>query len=171
MLDEKKVLILVERDFQDLELFYPKYRFIEEGATVKVAGAGEQSYKGKYGITVNVDGNIEDFAPEDFDAVIIPGGWAPDFMRRSKAMVDFVRKMAQQGKVVAAICHAGWMLASANIIKGKTVTCFEAIKDDVVNAGAKFVDKPVVVDGDIITSRKPDDLPDFCKEIIRKLKE
>ncbi len=169
-MQSKKILILIEKDFQDSEVFYPMYRLREERAVVKLAGAGEKIYKGKFGMPLDVDGHIKDFNPKDFDAVIIPGGWAPDFMRRTPAFVEFVKKMNEQGKIIASICHGGWILASANVVRGKTVTGFFAIKDDLVNAGAKFVDKSVVVDGNLITSRKPDDLPDFCREIIRKLK-
>ena len=169
MLKNKKVIILAESQFQDLELLYPKYRLIEEGAKVVVAGTGEKSYKGKYGYPVDVDGNIKDYKARDFDAVVIPGGWAPDFLRRHKEVIDFVKDMDKQKKVVAAICHAGWVLASAGIVKGKNVTCFSGIKDDLINAGARYSYKEVVVDGNLITSRKPDDLPAFCKEIIKAL--
>ena len=170
-MSKKKIVILVEQDFQDLEVFYPYYRLKEEGFEVKVVGGGQISYKGKFGIGINVDGNIGEFSPIGFDCVIIPVGWAPDFMRRNPIFSEFVKRMNEDGKLIASICHGAWILASANIIKGRRVTCFFAIKDDVVNAGAKFVDKSVVIDGNIITSRNPDDLPDFCREIIRKLKE
>jgi protease I len=169
MLKNKRVIILAENQFQDLELLYPKYRLIEEGAKVIVAGTGEKNYKGKYGYPVDVDANIKDCKAKDFDAVVIPGGWAPDFLRRSKEVVDFVKEMSRQNKVVAAICHAGWVLASADIVRGKKVTCFSAIKDDLINAGAKYSDEEVVVDNNLITSRKPDDLPAFCREIIKAL--
>ncbi len=171
MLNEKKVLILVERDFQDLEVFYPYYRLKEEGTDVKIAGAGDKTYVGKFGLPINTNGNIKDFKPEDFDCIIIPGGWAPDFMRREPAFAKLIREMNNMGKVVASICHGGWMLCSADIVRGKTLTSYSSIKDDLVNAGAKFVDKSVVVDGNLITSRKPDDLPDFCREIIKKLRD
>ncbi|MDP6647894.1 MAG: type 1 glutamine amidotransferase domain-containing protein [Candidatus Woesearchaeota archaeon] len=165
----KKVLILVEQDFQDMEAMYPYYRLKEAGFDVKVAGSDAKSYKGKYGYPIETDGGIDDFDADDFDAVIVPGGWAPDYMRRNKAMVDFVKGMDEKGKVVAAICHAASLLVSANILKGKKMTCFIAVKDDAINAGADFVDKEVVVDGNLITSRKPDDLPAFCREIIKAL--
>jgi protease I len=165
----KKVAILVERDYQDLEVWYPALRLREEGATVKFVGTGSGEYKGKFGYPVSVDIAADKVSAKDFDAVIIPGGWAPDFLRRFETILRFVRDMHTAGKVVAAVCHAGWVLASANIVKGKTLTCFSAIKDDVVNAGGNFVDKEVVVDGNLITSRKPDDLPAFCREIIAAL--
>src|SRR3989338_659256 len=169
MLNGKRAIILVEREFRDEEVFYPFYRLNEEGVDVKVAGAGEKSYIGKFGLSINTDGNIKDFKADDFDAVIIPGGWAPDFMRRTPEFAKFIRDMNVQGKIIASICHGGWMLCSADIVRGKTLTSYSSIKDDLVHSGAKFVDKAVVVDGNLITSRKPDDLPDFCREIIRLL--
>lgn len=166
----KKVAILVEKLYQDLELWFPYYRLKEEGAEVKIIGSGTaDTYHGKYGYPAKVDHSINEVEAKDFDAVIIPGGFAPDFMRREPKMVSFVKEMFEQEKVVAAICHGGWMLASAEIVKGKTVTAFHAIKDDLVHAGAKFVDEEVAQDGNIITSRKPDDLPAFCQKIIEAL--
>ncbi len=165
----KKVLILVEQDFQDMEAMYPYYRLKEAGFEVKVAGSGEKTYKGKYGYPIETDGNIKDFKAKDFDAVIIPGGWAPDYMRRNKAMVNFVKEMNEKNKIIAAICHAASLLVSANILKNKKLTCFMAVKDDVINAGGNYVDEEVVVDKNLITSRKPDDLPAFCREIIKAL--
>jgi len=148
----------------------PYYRLKEEGAEVKVVGAGgAKSYTSKHGYPVNVDAQAEAVSAVEFDAVIVPGGYAPDMMRLHAAMVKLVREAFQQGKVVAAICHAGWMLASAGILKGRKVTSFFAIKDDVVNAGATWLDQEEVVDGTLITSRKPDDLPAFCREIVRAL--
>ena len=167
----KKVLILVEKDFQDMEAMYPYYRLKEAGFDVKAAGAGEKIYTGKYGYSIKTDGKIEDFKAKDFDAVVIPGGWAPDFMRRNKAMIDFVKAMNDKGKIIAAICHAASLLVSANVLKGRKMTCFMAVKDDAINAGANYnyIDKEVVVDGNLITSRMPDDLPAFCREIIKAL--
>ena len=106
---------------------------------------------------------------DDFDGVIIPGGYAPDILRRYREVNQFVKQMHEQGKLIAAICHAGWVLVSANILKGKMATCFSAIKDDLVNAGAAFIDEEVVVDGNLITSRNPYDLPSFCRQIIEFL--
>ncbi|HIG97995.1 TPA: type 1 glutamine amidotransferase [Candidatus Woesearchaeota archaeon] len=166
----KKVMILAEKEYEDLELWYPKLRLIEEGFQVVVAGTGEKNYEGKNGYPVEVDGNIKDYKARDFDAVIIPGGWAPDMLRRHKEVLDFIRELNSAGKTVAAICHAGWVIASAGIVKGKNLTCFSAIKDDMINAGAKYTDKEVVVDGNLITSRKPADLPAFCREIIKALR-
>ena len=165
-----KALILAAENFQDLELLYPKYRLIEEGIEVNVAGVGEKNYKGKYGYPIAVDGNIEDHNPDDFDVVIIPGGFAPDKLRMSQSVLNFIKEMDKQKKTIASICHGAWVLVSANILKGRKVTCYEAIKDDVSNAGAEYEDREVVVDNNLITSRMPDDLPAFCREIITKLK-
>jgi len=170
-LEGKRVLILADDIYEDMELWYPKIRLTEAGAEVVVAGVEKRTYHGKHGYPVEADGKIADYKPEDFDCVVVPGGYAPDKLRRSKAVLDFVRKMHEGGKVVAAICHAAWVPISAGIVKGKTMTCFSAIKDDLVNAGAKFVDKSVVVDGAIVTSRTPDDLPDFLRAIIGLLGE
>jgi len=168
----KRVAILAENLYQEMELWVPYYRLKEAGAAVKVIGTGSaKSYTSKHGYPVAVDAAADEVKAKEFDAVIIPGGYAPDLMRRSTAMVGLVREAFQQGKVVAAICHAGWMLCSAGILKGKTATCFHAIKDDMVNAGARYVDEEVVVDGNLITSRKPDDLPAFCREIVKALEK
>ena len=166
----KRIAILAENLYQEMELWVPYYRLKEEGAEVKVVGAGgATSYASKHGYPVSVDAQAEAVSAVEFDAVIVPGGYAPDLMRRHEAMVRLVREAAQHGKVVAAICHAGWMLASADVVRGKDVTSFFSIKDDMVNAGARWVDREVVVDGTLITSRKPDDLPAFCREIVRAL--
>ena len=167
----KKVIIFAENIYEDLELWYPKLRLIEEGAKVVVAGTGEKTYKGKNGYPLEVYGNIKDYKAKDFDAVVIPGGFAPDKLRRYEEVLEFVREMNKSGKVIASICHGPWVLVSAGILKGKKVTCVSAIKDDVMNAGAKYFDKEVVVDGNIITSRMPDDLGAFCREIIKALKK
>jgi protease I len=166
----KRVAVLAENLYQEMELWVPYYRLKEEGADVKVVGAGgATSYASKHGYPVTVDVQAESVSAVEFDAVIVPGGYAPDIMRRHEAMVRLVREAARHGKVVAAICHAGWMLASADVVRGKEATCFFSIKDDLVNAGARWVDREVVVDGTLITSRKPDDLPAFCREIVRAL--
>ena len=163
----KNVLIFAGPDFEDRELFYPLYRLREAGATVKVAGIGDKSYKGKYGIPIVVDGQCEDFVDKTFDAVIVPGGWAPDKIRMNEAALDIVRKTAKAGNTIAAICHGGWVIASAEVVSGKNVTSYKAIKDDLIHAGAKWTDAEVVVDSNIVTSRMPDDLPAFCREIIK----
>ena len=166
-----RVAILIEDFYQDLEVWYPILRLREEGfEVVTVEPNGRRDYRGKNGYPIEVDKNIADVDAKDFDAVVIPGGWAPDKLRLSKKILDFVKTLHDRGKVVASICHGGWVLASAGICKGKTLTSYLAIKDDLVHAGAKFVDREVVVDGNLITSRKPDDLPAFLKEIIRLLR-
>ena len=169
-LQGKRIAILAENMYQEMELWVPYYRFKEEGAEVKVVGAGgAKSYASKHGYPVNVDVQADQVSAVEFDAVIVPGGYAPDIMRRHVPMVKLVREAAQQGKVVAAICHAGWMLVSAGVLKGRTATSFFSIKDDLVAAGANWVDQEVVVDGNLITSRRPDDLPAFCRAVVAAL--
>lgn len=169
-LQGKRVAVLAENFYEDLELWYPLLRLKEEGAEVVVVGSGNSNtYTSKYGYPVQVDKAASEVSAIDFDAVVIPGGYAPDLMRRVPEMVALVREAHEHGKIVAAICHAGWMLASAHILKDKKVTAFFSIKDDMVHAGAQFVDKKVCVDGNIITSRKPEDLPAFMDAIITKL--
>jgi protease I len=166
----KRIAILAENMYQEMELWVPYYRLREEGAEVKVVGAGgAKSYTSKHGYPVPVDVQADQVKAVEFDAVIVPGGYAPDMMRRHPAMVSLVREAAQQGKVVAAICHAGWMLVSAGILKGRRATSFFSIKDDLVAAGAHWVDEEVVVDGTLITARRPDDLPAFCRAIVDAL--
>jgi protease I len=166
----KRVAILAEDLYEDLELWYPRLRLQEEGAEVVVVGPGQaREHHGKYGYPVTVDKTIQEVEVEQFDAVVVPGGYAPDRLRRHPAMVDFVRQMARRGKIVAAICHGAWMLASAEVVAGKTVTCFFAIKDDLVHAGATYKDAEVMVDGNLITARKPADLPAFLGAIIAAL--
>ena len=167
----RKVAILVENLYQEMELWVPYYRLKEEGAEVKLIGTGAKSYTSNYGYPVSADLSADDAKAADFNGVIIPGGYAPDHMRRSPAMVKLVKEAFEQGKVVAAICHAGWMLISAGILKGKTATCFIAIKDDLINAGANYVDREVVVDGNLITSRQAGDLPAFCREVVKALEK
>jgi protease I len=169
-LEGKRVALLAENMYEDMELWYPLLRLREAGATVSVvAPTAGATYKSKHGLEVKADLAADGAKPGQFDAVVIPGGFAPDYMRRSEPMVRFVREAYDEGKVVAAICHAGSMLVSAKVLKGKTVTCYKSIKDDVINAGGNYVDKAVVKDGQLITSRVPDDLPAFCKEIISAL--
>lgn len=166
----KRIAVLAENNYQDLELWYPLLRMREEGAEVQVVGTGSATtYTSKYGYPVTVDVSADQVSADDFDAVIIPGGYAPDLMRRYESVLRLVREAFQKGKVVAAICHAGWVPISAGILKGRRVTSFFAIKDDMVNAGAEWVDAEVVRDGHLITSRKPDDLPAFCRTIIEAL--
>ena len=170
-LQGKKVVIPVESLFNTFEFWYPYYRLKEAGADVTVVGSGSaDTYTGKPGTEVKVDVSIEQVSADNYDGMVIPGGYAPDIMRRYPKMVQLVKDLFDGGKVVAAICHAGWMLASAKILQGKTVTSFFAIKDDLVHAGAEWVDREVVVDGNLITSRTPDDLPAFMRAVIAALK-
>ncbi|MBI4019128.1 MAG: type 1 glutamine amidotransferase [Candidatus Aenigmarchaeota archaeon] len=164
----KKILILAADSFEDSELLYPYYRLQEAGGDVKVAGLGEAVYTGKHGVPIKSDGTIEDFGAT-FDVLIIPGGWAPDKLRQLKAILDLVKSADDEKKLIASICHGPQVLISAGILKGRKVTCAPAIKDDVINAGAAYTDESVVVDNNLITSRKPADLPDFCREIVRYL--
>ncbi|MBY6203968.1 type 1 glutamine amidotransferase domain-containing protein [Halomonas denitrificans] len=165
----KTVAILAEDGYQELELHYPRLRLIEAGARVEVIGTGKDRYTSEKGYGVDADRSAADADPDRYDAVVIPGGMAPDRMRRDAAMVDFVRRMDEQEKPVAWICHAGWMAVSADIVRGKRATSFESIRDDMVNAGADWVDEEVVVDGHLISSRTPPDLPAFCRAILRAL--
>lgn len=171
-LSEAQIAILAENQYQELELWYPLLRLRETAANVVVvAPVTNQVYASKLGYPVTADLAVTDVEASDLDAIVIPGGFAPEGMRRHKPMVDLVRKVHDQGSLVAAICHAGWMLASAGIAKGRRLTCVPIIKDDVINAGADYVDEPVVQDGNVITSRLPSDLPDFCREIVAYLEE
>jgi protease I len=166
----KRVAILAEDNYQDLELWYPLLRLREAGAEVMVIGTGSaETYTSKHGYPVTVDAVADEVKAADFDAIIVPGGYAPDLLRRYEAVLKLVREAHQQGKVIAAICHAAWVLISAGILKGRRVTCVSAIKDDVVNAGATYLDQEVVHDGNLITSRMPADLPAFCRTIIAAL--
>lgn len=166
-LSGKKAIVLIEDMYNDYEFIYPYYRLLEADAQVQVVGPRTgHVYKGKAGTTAKSTATPADVNPADFAGVVIPGGYAPDIMRRHAAMVDLVRDMDAQGKVVAAICHAGWMLASAKVLQDRTVTSFFAIKDDLIHAGASWVDQDVVEDGRLITSRTPDDLPAFMRAVI-----
>ncbi|MEZ6097741.1 MAG: type 1 glutamine amidotransferase domain-containing protein [Pirellulaceae bacterium] len=166
-LDEKRFVVLVEDQYEDQELWYPVQRLREAGAAVTIVGpeAGK-TYKSKHGYPAKSDRAASQVVTEDFDGVIIPGGYAPDRIRRHEAMVALVREADKAGKIVAAICHAGWMLCSAGVLKSKEATSFSAIKDDMTNAGANWLDREVVQDGNLITSRTPDDLPAFLRTII-----
>lgn len=169
-LKNKRIAIFVEADYQDMEVHYPRYRLIEEDAEVVVIGSGSaEKYFGKYGYPIQVDQSAGSADPQAFDGLIIPGGWAPDKMRLSRPMIEFVRFMTANQRVIGCICHGGWVLASAGVVKGRRLTSYEAIRDDLVNAGADWVDQEVVVDGNLITSRKPDDLPAFMREVIKVL--
>ena len=168
----KKVAVLLADLYQELEFWYPYYRLKEAGCEVVAVGpeAGK-AYKSKNGYPAKADRAASEVSADEFDAVVIPGGYAPDLMRRDEHMVRFVREMHERGRVVAAICHAGWVLVSADVLRGRRATSFFSIRDDVRNAGAEWVDEPVVRDGNLITSRVPDDLPAFCRAILEALGE
>ena len=171
-LEGQRAAVLVEQQYQEMEVWYPVYRLREAGCKVTLVGpeAG-QTYPSKLGYPVKSDKAARDVSADDFDLLVIPGGYAPDHMRRCEAMIKLVSTMAEQGKPVAAICHGPWVLCSTQALKGRKVTCFSAIKDDVINAGGKYVDQEVVRDGNIITSRKPDDLPAFLQTLIQVVRE
>lgn len=164
------ILLLVENLYEDLELQYPKYRFLEAGAKVVVAGpkSGEV-YKGKNGYPQKADISFDQVHPTDFQALIIPGGYAPDHLRTNHHVLEITKHFHKNQKLIAFICHAGWVPISAGILKGVKCTSYAAIKDDMINAGAKWVDEPVVIDGHFISSRSPQDLPVFCPAIIQFL--
>jgi len=168
-LEGKQVAVLLEELYEDPEFWYPYYRFQEAGAKVVAIAPKIKEYRSKHGFPATADMEAGDAEAGDFDVVIIPGGYSPDHMRRSREMVDFVKKAYEQGKIIAAICHGPWMLTSINAVKGRRTTAFFSIKDDLINAGAEFVDQEVVRDGNIITSRTPKDLPAFCREILNAL--
>ncbi len=163
----KRVLILTGDIYEDLELWYPKLRLIEAGAEVVVAGEiTGHSYAGKHGYPCVADAALAEMRAEDFDALVVPGGFMPDKLRRDPRVLDLVRDFFRSGKPVAAICHGGWIPVSAGIYRGIRVTGSPGIKDDLVNAGGIFEDASVVVDRNSISSRRPDDLPDFCRALI-----
>ena len=165
----KKIAVLVEDSYEDLELWYPYYRLLEEGADVKLVGPEAKVYKSKHGYPAEADLSAADVKAGDFQGIIIPGGYAPDKLRRYPKILDLVREIFENGGIVASICHGPWVLISANIMKGKKTTGFNSIKDDLVNAGAIYLDKEVVVDNNLITSRTPQDLPAFLPAIIAAL--
>ncbi|NPA80173.1 MAG: type 1 glutamine amidotransferase [Thermotogae bacterium] len=165
-----KVAILLEDLYDEREFIYPYYRLQEEGYDVVVVAPKLGTYKGKSGLKFEANAAVSDVAVGDFVGLVIPGGYAPDRLRRYPEILVFVREMDEARKPIAAICHAGWVLISAGIVKGRRLTGFFAIKDDLINAGAHYVDEPVVVDGNLITSRGPSDLKVWMKEFIRHLK-
>jgi protease I len=166
----KRIAILVDNIYQEMEVWYPYFRFQEAGAEVVAVGAkAGETYTSKLGYPIKSQKSFDEIGAADFDGVVVPGGYAPDLIRRHTAANQFVHEMNRQGKLVAAICHGGWVLCSADMLKGRRATCFFAIKDDVIHAGAKYEDAEVVVDGNLVTSRKPEDLPAFCRAAIEVL--
>lgn len=170
MLQGKNVAILLENMYNDLEFWVPYYRLQEEGATVLVVGPAKGGvYTSKYGMPASADRAFDDLRPDDLHGLVVPGGYAPDRIRRHQAALDLVRGVFEQNKPVAHICHAGWVLISAGVLKGRKSTSFSAIKDDMINAGCEWVDEALVVDGNLISSRSPDDLPHFNKALVEAL--
>lgn len=166
----KKILVLVHQHAEDLELWYPNYRLIEEGYTIHMASESTgQDFKGKYGVPYRSDVSWNDINVNDYAGLLIPGGWAPDAIRRFDVVKDIVCQFDKQKKPIGQICHAGWVTISAGILKGRNVTSTPGIKDDMLNAGAIWHDLEVVVDQNLISSRKPGDLPAYLKAYIKAL--
>jgi protease I len=166
----RKVVILVEDLYEDLELWVPLFRLREAGfVPVLVGPQAGKSYASKHGYPARAELAAGEVRAADVLGVIVPGGYAPDRMRRHPPMVDLVREANARGKLVAAICHGGWMLASADVVRGRRCTGFFRIADDLRNAGALFEDAEVVRDGNLVTSRTPEDLPAFCRSLLEVL--
>ena len=166
----KKIAFLATDGYEDLELHYPRIRLIEAGYETELLSLHRREIKGKHGYPIKPDKLIREANPKDYDGVIIPGGTInPDHLRRDKDIINFVNKINDDGKLVGAICHAGWVLISAKIINGRKATSYFAIKDDMINAGALFEDASVVIDNNLITSRSPDDLSDFMRSVLNFL--
>jgi protease I len=171
-LEGKKIISLVHHEFEDLELWYPIHRLREEGAIVHLAGeAANETYIGKYGVPAESDFAYGDIKAEDYDAILVPGGWAPDKIRRFPEVLSLLQDMDAAQKPIGQICHAGWVLISAKILQGKKVTSTPGIRDDMENAGAVWVDEPAVTDGHLVSSRRPPDLPDYMREFIAVLEK
>ncbi|MGP4062651.1 type 1 glutamine amidotransferase domain-containing protein [Halobacillus litoralis] len=171
-LENKKVIALVSKDFEDLELWYPLLRLQEEGAVVHLVGeeAGVE-YPGKYGVPATSDYAFNDVDPADYDGVLVPGGWSPDKLRRYDKVIEIIRHMDENRKPIGQICHAGWVLISAGILKGRKVTSTPGIKDDMTNAGATWYDEAVVQDEHLVSARRPPDLPPYAKAFADLLAE
>ena len=165
----KKIIALAEEGFEDLELWYPVYRLREAGCRVDLVAPRAGIFHGKYGVPCEVKLTFDDVNPDDYDGMLVPGGWAPDKLRRYPVLLEMVRKMNADNKPIGQICHAGWVLISAGILKGKTVTSTVGIKDDMTNAGAVWVDEKSVVDGNIISAQSPATLPEYMRDYLRVL--
>ena len=168
----RKILIMVDEGVEDAEFIYPYYRFQEEGYKVDIVGSkAKETYMGKHGVPIKSDVSPEEVNVDEYDAVVIPGGRAPDKMRIDKGLVNIVKEAYKKGKVIAAVCHGPQMLIEADILRGKKGTCWKSVATDLKNAGATFIDAPAVVDEKLVTSRFPADLPKFCQETIKLLKK
>ena len=165
----KRIAYLLEEGFEDLEFYVPLMRLQEEGAVVTVVSPKMTTYRGKACLEAKPDVLAQDVKADDFDGIVVPGGWAPDKLRRYPAVTGLVRGIYDQGKIVAAICHAGLVLISAGIIKGHKATGSLGIKDDLVNAGAEWVDQAAFRDGNLVWGRVVKDIPDFCRELVKAL--
>ncbi len=165
-----KALFLVADGVEDLEFFYPFYRFQELGFDVDVAGIRPGTVQGKHEYPIPVNLSYDQVIPDGYDILFLPGGKSPESVRLNEKALDITRKIFNAGKIVGAVCHGGQILISAGLAKGKTATCWKGVKDDLIAAGAKYEDKSVVVDGNLITSRMPDDLPAMCREIFEALR-
>lgn len=171
-LNNKRVLTIVSDDFDDLEAWYPILRLREAGATVDVAGElANHDYQGKYGLKLQSNLSFDDVTILDYDAILVPGGWAPDYLRRLDSVLGFIKTMNDENRIIGQICHAGWVLSSAGILERKTVTSTPGIKHDLMYAGANWVDTAAVRDGNIISARRPPDLPDYLPLLIEALSE
>jgi protease I len=171
-LKDKRVGVFVEDGFEDLEFWVPVMRLREEGARVTVIGSGQADrFQGKHCLEAKPDVRADQVSAGDFDALVVPGGWAPDKLRRFPAVLDLVRSAYQQGKIVGSICHAGWVLISAGVVKGHRATGSVGIKDDLVNAGATWVDEAAFRDGNLVWGRVVEDIPAFCRELVAAIAE
>lgn len=168
-LNGKRIVVLAEDMYEDPELWYPYYRLLEEGAEVILVGPEAKTYESKHGYPATAEVAAAQVRVENVDGMVVPGGFAPDRLRRYPEVLNLVRGVFEKGGVVAMICHAAWVPISAGIVRGKRATCVSAIKDDLINAGATYVDEAVVVDGNLISSRTPADLPAFMPAIIAAL--
>lgn len=162
----KKAAIIAADEFEDLELFHPMYRLQEEGVTTVVIGLSRETVKGKRGYSITPTVSIDEVKSDDFDFLVIPGGKSPERLRLNNKVLRFVKDIDSQAKPIAAICHAGQVLSSAGIIEGRTLTCVAGIRDDMINAGAHYIDQAVVTDGNLVTSRVPSDLPEFARAMM-----
>ncbi len=171
-LEGKRIIQVVSNDFEDLELWYPVHRLREEGAIVDIVGEkADETYIGKYGVPIKSNKTFDEINPSEYDAILVPGGWSPDLLRRFDSVLNMVRHFDQNKQPIGQICHAGWVLISAGILKGVNVTSTPGIKDDMTNAGAVWPDEAVVVDGHIVSSRRPPDLPDYMRAFIQVMEE
>ncbi len=163
------IAILVGPDYEDLEVWYPKLRLEEAGFETPLVGMGDAKYSGKWGYPATVDRHVRDVDPTTLCGVLAPGGWAPDKLRRDPAVLELVRHVDRAGGLIATICHGPWILISAGIVRGRRMTSTVGIRDDVVNAGATWVDAPTVTDGHMVSARVPADLPAFAQAMLRVL--